>query len=365
MQYWLNRLFEFSTDPQIWIVQVFVIILITAIVNFAVSRFWAFLGRVAESRTQFGDILFDAAKLPLQIFIWLFGICTALWIINRATPWPLMEYMPLVAHLVFVGLITLFCARFVSGVEAHLVDPEVMKKPMEPTTASAVGRLLRVSIYITAFLVVIESLGFSISGVLAFGGIGGLAVGFAAKDILSNFLAALVIYIDKPFKVGDWVRSPDHEIEGTVMEIGWRTTRIRRFNTNPIYVPNSLLTSIVVENPSRLLNWRIQESWEVRFDDWQQVPECIAAVRKMLEEHEDLDPRRTPLVNFDNFSSSGMSLWIYIFTKTANWERYIAVREDVLLKIIGIVHAHDAEMAEPLQKVQISDRRSQAVLEQA
>ena len=103
----------------------------------------------------------------------------------------------------------------------------------------------------------------------------------------------------------------------------------------------------------------------MRFDDWQKVPECIAAVRKMLEEHEDLDPRRTPLVNFDNFTSSGMSLWIYIFTKTANWERYIAVREDVLLKIIAIVHDHDAEMAEPLQKVQISDRRSQAVLEQA
>ena len=99
MQYWLNRLFEFSADPQIWIIQVFVIILITAIVNYAVSHFWTFLGRVAESRTPFGDILFDAAKLPLQIFIWLFGICTALWIINRATPWPLMEYKIGRAHV--------------------------------------------------------------------------------------------------------------------------------------------------------------------------------------------------------------------------------------------------------------------------
>jgi MscS family membrane protein len=364
MHYWLSRIFELSSDPKIWIIQVFVVIFITAVVNYTVSHLWAFMGKIAKSRTLFGDVLFDAAWLPIQIFIWLCGICAALWIINRATPWPLMQYLPIVAHLVFVGLVTLFCARFVSGVETHVVNPNVMKRPMEPTTASAVGRLLRVSIYITASLVIFQSLGYSISGVLAFGGIGGLAVGFAAKDILSNFLAALVIYIDKPFKVGDWVRSPDHEIEGTVVEIGWRTTRIRRFNTNPIYVPNSLLTSIVVENPSRLLNWRIQESWAVRFNDWHKVSDCVTAIRKMLEKHEDLDPRRTPLVNFDNFTSSGMSLWIYIFTKTANWERYIEVREDVLLKIINIVHQHDAEMALPTQKVEISEKRRLAAMQQ-
>jgi len=349
-----------STDPRIWVIQVFVTILITGAINYLVSHFWRYLGKIVSARTTFGDVLFEAAILPIQIFIWLCGISTALWIVNRATPWSLLNYFPLAAHLVFVGLITVFCVRFVNGMQEHLINPDIVSKPLDVTTAAAVGQILRVSIYITSALVMLQSLGYSISGVLAFGGIGGLAVGFAAKDMLSNFLAALVLYIDKPFKVGDWICSPDRQIEGSVMEIGWRSTRIRKFDTTPMHVPNSVLTSITVENPSRLLNWRIQESWDVRFDDWNVVPNCLADIRKMLENHQDLDPRRTPLVNFDNLTSSGLSLWIYIFTKTANWERYLEVKEDVLLKIIAIVHEHGAEMALPVQKIAITEKRQRA-----
>lgn len=363
MRYWLNHLFVFSADPKIWLVQVGIIVVLTAIVNYVVSHVWRFSGRYAEKRTPFGDIIFKASHLPLQIFIWLFGVSIALWLVNRVEPVFWLEHWPQVAHFVFVGLVTLFLVRFVSGVESHLVDPVVMKKPMEPTTASAVGRLLRVSIYITAGLVIFQTLGYSISGVLAFGGIGGLAVGFAAKDILANFLAALMLYTDKPFKVGDWVSSPDRDIEGVVMEIGWRTTRIRKFDTCPVYIPNSVLTSISLVNPSRLLNWRMQESWDVRFENWRIVPECLADIRKMLQEHEDLDPRRTPLVNFDNLTSSGLSLWVYLFTKTADWERYIEVKEDVYLKIISIIHKHGAEMALPVQKVDINEKRRQAAMQ--
>ena len=78
----------------------------------------------------------------------------------------------------------------------------------------AIGKLLRTAIVITSALVILQTLGFSISGVLAFGGIGGIAVGFAAKDMLSNFFGGLMIYLDKPFKRGEWIRSPDRELEG-------------------------------------------------------------------------------------------------------------------------------------------------------
>ena len=92
----------------------------------------------------------------------------------------------------------------------------------DETTVTAIAKLARVSIVITAALMAMQTLGISISGVLAFGGIGGIAVGFAAKDLLANFFGGLVIYLDRPFKVGDWIRSPDRDIEGTVVKIGWR-----------------------------------------------------------------------------------------------------------------------------------------------
>ena len=89
-----------------------------------------------------------------------------------------------------------------------------------------------------------QTLGFSVSGVMAFGGIGGIAIGFAAKDLLANFFGALTIYLDRPFSEGDWIRSPDREIEGIVENIGWRLTVIRSFDKRPIYVPNSVFASI-------------------------------------------------------------------------------------------------------------------------
>src|SRR5690606_30903944 len=110
-------------------------------------------------------------------------------------------------------------------------------------TAKAISKLLKAAAIITAMLVLLQSLGFSVSGVLAFGGIGGIAIGFAARDLLANFFGALMLYFDRPFAVGDWVRSPDREIEGTVEDIGWRLTRIRTFDQRPLYVPNSIFAN--------------------------------------------------------------------------------------------------------------------------
>lgn len=361
---WANQIFLISTNPNIWILQVFVVIFATATFNFGLMRVWDLLTKSPRIHKYFfADVLLDAARLPLQIFIWLCGVCMALWIISRVAPWPLLEYAPIAVRIVFAVIVTLFCVRLINGMEKHLVDSTRVDKPLDLTTANAVSRLLRISVYVTATLVILQTMGYSISGVLAFGGIGGIAVGFAAKDVLANFLAALILYIDKPFKVGDWIRSPDREIEGTVIEIGWRSTHIRTFNSRSLYVPNSAFSTISVENPSRMLSWRIQESWEVRFNDWQIGPECVAAVREMLNQHEGLTDSREPLVQFDNLTSSGLSLWIYVFTKTTDWQTYLQVKEDILLKIIRIIHEHDAELALPVQKIEVSPRESRMALQ--
>ena len=114
------------------------------------------------------------------------------------------------------------CVSYASS-ETHVGDLGYRKdRQVDRTTAAAISKLLRASALITGVLLVMQALGFSIAGVLAFGGIGGIAVGFAARDLLANFFGALMIFLDRPFSVGDWIRSPDKEIEGTVEEVGWR-----------------------------------------------------------------------------------------------------------------------------------------------
>ncbi|MDF5068534.1 mechanosensitive ion channel family protein, partial [Vibrio parahaemolyticus] len=199
-----------------------------------------------------------------------------------------------------------------TNVEEHVLE----QKNRDETTVQAIAKVARLFFITVGILTVMQAFGLSLSGLLTFGGVGGLIVGLAAKDLLSNFFGGLMIYFDRPFKVGDWIRSPDRQIEGTVERIGWRMTIIRTFDKRPLYVPNSVFSSIVVENPSRMLNRRIYEKIGLRYDDAEKMPQIITAVKEMLKNHKDIDARQTLIVNFDTFGPSSLHFFIYTFTKT-------------------------------------------------
>jgi MscS family membrane protein len=206
-----------------------------------------------------------------------------------------------------------------------------------------------------------QSYGYSISGILAFGGISGIAVGFAAKDLLANFFGAMMIYLDRPFKVGDWIRSPDKNIEGVVEDIGWRQVRIRTFDKRPLYVPNATFTSISVENPSRMSNRRIYEYIGVRYGDAAKVTRIIEAVKAMLKEHSEIDHNQTLIVNFDRFGPSSLDFFIYTFTKTTDWIRFHEIKQDVLMKIVDIIESEGAEFAFPTTTVHLIKEESESL----
>ena len=170
---------------------------------------------------------------------------------------------------------------------------------------------MTLSVAITAFLVIIQTLGYSVSGLLAFGGVGGLAVGFAAKDLLANFFGGLMIHLDRPFTIGDWISSTDREIEGVVESIGWRLTIIRAFDKRPIYIPNSLFTQIVVKNPSRMTNRRIYEAIGVRYEDASKVSSITQQIRELLKGDPEIDSQQTIIVNLNQFSPSSLDIIIF------------------------------------------------------
>jgi MscS family membrane protein len=236
----------------------------------------------------------------------------------------------------------------ISNVEESIIKKRTLKEvDTDEVTVKVIGRLLRITVLITGTLVILQTLGISISGVLAFSGIGGIAVGFAAKDLLANFFGGLMIYLDRPFSIGDWVRSPDREIEGTVEDIGWRLTKIRTFDKRPLYIPNSMFNTIVVENPSRMTNRRIYETFGLRYCDSAKIGDIVADVKKMLQAHKEIDTEQTMIVNFVTLSASSLDFFVYTFTKTTNWVYFHEVKQDVLLKIIEIIHSHGADIAFP------------------
>ncbi|MEO0435310.1 MAG: mechanosensitive ion channel family protein [Pseudomonadota bacterium] len=259
-----------------------------------------------------------------------------------------------ILNAAMVLLVPWFLHRLIASFEEQIISTRFPDgASVDKATVRSTARLLRVSLWLVTALMVLQTLGVSVSGLLAFGGIGGIAVGFAAKDLLANFFGGLGIHMDRPFTIGDWVRSPDRSIEGTVEDIGWRVTRIRTFDKRPLYVPNSVFGQIAIENPSRMLNRRIYESFGLRYADSKVLSQVIAAIRTMLIEHQDIDSAQTVIVNFESFGPSSLDCFLYCHTKTVNWEEFHAVKQDVLLQLLAIVHAHDADIAFPTRTVQL------------
>jgi MscS family membrane protein len=255
-----------------------------------------------------------------------------------------------------IACLTWFLTRFIARAEVRYCESRrELGKEVDQTMVEAVARLLRASVWITGVLSMLQTLGFSVSHVMAFGGIGGIAVGFAAKDLLANFFGGLMIYLDRPFAIGNWIRSPDRDIEGTVEAIGWRLTRIRTFDKRPLYVPNSVFANIAVENPSRMSHRRIHETLGIRYQDADNMRAIISDVKTMLREHPEIANDQTLIVNFNKFAPSSLEFFIYAFTVTTGWAHYHEVKQDVLLKILDIIAAHGAQAAFPTSTLHMAD----------
>ena len=343
-----NWLINLTGKQYLVAIEIFIVVFVSLLLGFFVNRLIDFLEkRAARTKNPWDDAVIEAFRKPAIWTIRIVGINIAAAIALRVVESEWLEIISTFNRIAVIAMVALFFIGFVNRAERNLVNPEFTRDPMDKTTVSAIGKLLRVSVIVSAVLITMQVMGYSMTGVLAFGGVGGFAVGFAAKDLLANFFGGVMIYLDSPFKVGDWVRSPDKEIEGTVEDIGWRLTRIRTFDKRPLYVPNAVFTSIALENPSRMLNRRIKETMGVRYSDISHMADIVTAVKTMLREHPDIDQNQTLIVNFDKFSESSVDFFIYTFTKTTDWILFHEIKQDVLLKVAEIVDAHGAEMAFP------------------
>lgn len=335
---------------------VFALVFGTATVAYIASHIIGTLERkFSNTQNLWDDAVLHAARKPLVAFVWLQGVYWAAEVAHHFSKAEVFKANDTVLQIGFIWIFVWTVLRAIKEGEKILVSPLKMEKPMDYTTVNAVSKLSRAVVIITAVLIAMQSLGYSISGVLAFGGVGGIAVGFAAKDLLANFFGGFIIHLDRPFKVGDWVRSPDRNIEGTVEHIGWRLTTLRTFDKRPLYVPNAAFTTIAVENPSRMTNRRISETIGIRYADVSQMATIVSDIRAMLESHEEIDSDETLIVNFLAFNSSSLDIMVYTFTRTTQWVRFHEVKQDVLLKISEIIEGHGAEVAFPTRTLHLAD----------
>lgn len=342
---------------EVWVTQAFLVILAALLLEFAYRRFVRRIGKLAEkSEHLWDDAIVYAGLRPVSLLIWSEGIIFAARIVSPHTNVVVLDsdLLNMVQQLALVIAFTWFFFRLVTGTErAFVAKRRERDEGVDITTVSAIGRIFRIAVVLTGTLTVLAILNIPISGFLAAGGVGGIALGLAARDLLANFFGGFMVFMDRPFSVGDWVRSPDRSIEGVVENIGWRMTTIRKFDKRPMYVPNATFASITVENPTRMTHRRIYEHIGVRYDDFSQVRTIVDEIRDFVTTHEDLDNGQTTMVHFDRYGPHSLDIMIYCFTRTVVWTEYHAVREQVLLGIGEIIERNGAEIAFPTRTLKV------------
>lgn len=334
---------------------IFCVVLATGLLDLVTRAGLSWFGRrVRHSTNIWDDALYYSVNGPLQGVIWVVGLSIAIRIARPDEGLEWLGYLPRVRGVILVVLFTWFLFRLIRSVGANaLARAAGRDNAIDATTADAIGKLLRVSAVITAALMTMQVFGVSLSALVAFSGIGGIALGFAARDVLANIFGGLTIYLNRPFSVGDWIRSPDRDIEGVVEGIGWRATTVRRFDMRPLYVPNAVFSNVALENPSRMTHRRIMETIAVRYDDAAAIPDIVAEVRRMLDADDAIDSDQIILTYLDSLGESAIKLLVYCFTRTTDWAEYLAVKQSVMQRVQDIVREHDAAIALPTRTLHV------------
>jgi MscS family membrane protein len=363
----------------------FVVILFFIIVNYLIYRrlYNYFKAKILEEENDTDYILLanlNRIRIPISLLINGIGLQLALEILNY--PDNLADKTHLYFSIFFIVIVAYIIMQIIENVFFIYFHSSSSRNITLRT--ELINLILSVSkflIFLVAVLIAFIKMGINISGVIASLGIGGLAVALAAKDTLSNFFGLIKIIFDESFSQGDWIKTAD--VEGTVVEIGFISTKIRTFDNAMITVPNEKLANTSLKNWSRrTIGRRIKLYVGVTYNSNQKdIQNAINQINSMLLKHEDISTpekidknilnkhyrrsnkfvsldnklgiKSSVMVYLDGFSDSSMDILIYTFSKTTNWQKWLAVKEDILYKIWDILEANNLEFAFPSQSIYI------------
>ena len=332
--------------------------LIAAIIIFifflVLRRFFTFiivgtLQKLARyTTTYYDDKIISALKAPMRFAFIVVGLHLFFTLIFWETQTIKNILNSLIVFDIFWAILSI--ADALRGVFHHAT------KKFNPDLAKEMGnfilKIVKVFIGGLGLAAILQVWGINVTALIASLGLGGLAFALAAKDTAANLFGSFAILADKSIRIGEWIKVDN--IEGTVEDIGMRTTKIRSFEKSLIAVPNSIVANDSIENFSRRGVRRIKMRIGLTYDtNSKQLQDIISQIKYMLHSHDSITQKELLLVNFESFGDSALTIFVYTFTSTSNWEKYLHIREDIHFKIMQIVEENNASFAFPSQSVYV------------
>lgn len=310
--------------------------------------FQVVLSLTRRTKTDIDENIMLALENPLKTLIMIIGIYLAL------TYLPLYPTADLIIGRIYRSLMVILMAWALYNVSGRRPFRDLTDRfKMDPVLIDFLAKVLRFVIVALALLMVADVWGYPITGLLTGLGLGGLAIALAAQDAVSNIFGGIVIILDKPFSVGDWIYTPS--VEGTVVEVSFRSTKIRTFAQALITMPNSKIANEPITNWTRMGKRRITFNLGVTYSTpREKLRRCVERIGEMLHTHPDIH-KETIFVTFDEFSDSSLDIFLYFFTITTVWAEFLKVKEDVNFKIMEILEQEGVSVAFPSRSVYIEN----------
>ncbi len=346
----------FRTLLQFCILKAFVILIITGILCFLVSVFYQkYQRRLNKKSPTLTVALLESIYKPLIVLIATTGILFGLESLCMAWRGITNDQFHLIRNLFFTVLFAWFLWRFVSfSKEAFLISNKKGNKAIDKTLIHGLSQIAKLAIIILTILSLFQTFGFSIAGILAFGGMGGIVIGFAAKDLLANIFGSCMLFLDRPFVIGDQIGLPALKVEGVVEEIGWRVCKIRASDCRPVYIPNALFSNLVVENPSRMKYRRFYCRISLRYQDLLKVPVILEDIQSILKNTSSIDKNRSITVNLSELGNTSLNLLVIAYTHIVNGTDFLRLQQSLFLELLACIRRHGAEWSFPSHNIYLN-----------
>ncbi len=312
------------------------------------------LGRLTEkTKIPFDEILIKALGKPLEWSAVVAGVFAAIFLFPLPTePIDLERFFGALLSAWVGGVVVWFGLRLVNGLMSWWAQKAAQTDSrLDDQLVPIVRRTLKVFLVLVGGMLILQNLGYSVLSLLTGLGIGGVAIALASKDAIANLFGSIIIFLDKPFQVGDWVEIGD--LEGTVEEVGLRTTRIRTFANSLITVPNAQFSTTAINNWSLMKKRRIMMTVGITYGSTpEQIEKLIGSIRELIagngKLHDDFF-----LVNLDKFGPSSLDVFIYCFTRSTVWAEFLQTKQDFMLEIMRAVRAAGLDFAFPTQSIHV------------
>lgn len=284
--------------------------------------------------------------IPIATFYTLLGLYIAILFIK--TSLTINEDIMLIVNKLFKILVIILFAKGLADcltIKGNLVNK--IKNKVNPnvndTMFNLILKSIRIVIYIIACFLVITEFGYDLNGLAAGLGIGSIVITLAAQDTAKNLFGGLVIFLDKPFSVGDWIEVDKYE--GTVEDLTFRSTRVRTFENSVVNIPNSIIANDSIINWSRMEERRNKVNLCLNLDtSIEKIQIVQKRIKEMLKQHDDVIDD-TIIVRFDNITDNGINLMVSSYTNSIDYVSFLEEKEKINFRIMQILREENVELA--------------------